>query len=180
MGMPIFKVRENGNVEFWVSHGIILLSTVLGVYLAAQAGYKTAVEFEVSRSDREGYYMRRALRDEVNKNLEWADMVSNAIIKDFRASAAGQKPQTFVWETMKQQSVTFQLSPQTLSSIREFYDNAESHVKEMTPIMYTGKMQEAENWKKEAQKMRETVLVDLDKDMEQLRKELTARGVAVK
>lgn len=176
----MFKVRETGNIEFWISHGIILLSTVLGVYLAAQAGYKTAVEFEVSRTDREGYYMRRALRDEVSKNLEWADMVSDAIVKDFRASAGGQKPSTFVWETMKQQATTFQLPPQTLSAIREFYDNSEAHVKAMTPVMISGKLQEAEAWKKEAQKMRETVLVELDKDMAELRAELTARGVRVK
>lgn len=175
-----FKVRETGNAEFWVSHGIILVSTVLGVYLAAMAGYRTAVEFEVSRTDREGYYMRRALRDEVNKNLQWADMISDAVLKDYRASAGGQKPSTFVWETMKQQSITFQLSPQTLSAIREFYDNSESNVKAMTPAMFTGKQEVAENWKKEAQKLRETVLVDLDKDMAELRSELLARGVRVK
>ena len=45
----IFKVRETGNAEFWISHLMIMASTVLGVYLAAQAGYKAALEFEVAR-----------------------------------------------------------------------------------------------------------------------------------
>jgi hypothetical protein len=33
-----FRVREKDNAEFWVSHLIVLASTVLGVYLAASAG----------------------------------------------------------------------------------------------------------------------------------------------
>ncbi|MDZ4792357.1 MAG: hypothetical protein SGJ17_14325 [Hyphomicrobiales bacterium] len=33
-----FKVREHGNLEFWISNFVIIISTVLGVYLAAQAG----------------------------------------------------------------------------------------------------------------------------------------------
>lgn len=65
-----FRVREKDNAEFWVSHRIILASTVFGVYLAASAGYDAALSFESLRSDKQGYYMRRALSDELDDNLK--------------------------------------------------------------------------------------------------------------
>jgi len=125
-----------------------MASTVLGVYLAAQAGFKTALQFEIARSERDGFYMRRALLDEVKDNLESVDDWSQSFEKALRNrisdsyflptdswlvywsdkngwSNAGIAPdelkmRTFVWETMKQQSITFQLSPQLLSGVRRF------------------------------------------------------------
>jgi hypothetical protein len=35
--LRIFKVRESGNAEFWLSNLFIMASTIIGVYLAAQA-----------------------------------------------------------------------------------------------------------------------------------------------
>ena len=69
----MFEVRESGNKQFWLSHAVILLSTVLGVYLAAQAGYRTALDFEVTRAQRDSYFMRVALLDELNDNIEFAE-----------------------------------------------------------------------------------------------------------
>lgn len=82
----IFKVRETGNAEFWISNLVIMVSTVLGVYLAAQAGYKVALEFEVARGERDGYYMRRALLDELKDNLDtvkaWGEEFQEHLNKD--------------------------------------------------------------------------------------------------
>ena len=84
--LQVFKVRESGNVEFWVSNLVIMVSTVLGVYLAAQAGYKVALEFEVARGERDGYYMRRALLDELKDNLDtvkaWGEEFQAQLDKD--------------------------------------------------------------------------------------------------
>lgn len=174
----LFRVRETGNAEFWASHAIILLSTVLGVYLAAQAGYRTAVEFEVSRTDREGYYLRRALLDEVRHNLQWADRLVDAVAQDpYNFLSGNEKPQTFVWETMRQQSTTFQLPPETLAAIRDYYDGIEGHVRAMMPSPVSTKGQEAQTWKAETKRMRETVLPSLEKDMAELRSALTSRGI---
>ncbi len=51
----IFRVRESGNAEFWIANFVVMASTVIGVYLAAQAGFKTALQFEVARSERDGF-----------------------------------------------------------------------------------------------------------------------------
>jgi hypothetical protein len=82
--LAIFKVREKGNLEYWVSQLVILISTVLGVYLAAQAGYSTAIQFEMTRGEREAYYVRRALLEEVKSNLHTVDEWSAAFEKALR------------------------------------------------------------------------------------------------
>ena len=60
--LRMFRVREQGNAEFWVSNLVIVLSTLLGVYLAAQAGYRTAIDFELARAEREIFHAPRAAR----------------------------------------------------------------------------------------------------------------------
>ena len=40
------KIIAGLNKEFWIGHFLIMVSTVLGVYLAAHSGLKTAVEFD--------------------------------------------------------------------------------------------------------------------------------------
>jgi hypothetical protein len=80
----IFKVREKNNLEYWVSQLVVLTSTVLGVYLAAQAGYSTAIQFEMTRGEREAYYVRRALLDEVKSNLRTVDEWGAAYEKALR------------------------------------------------------------------------------------------------
>lgn len=66
----LFDLKDRDNAKFWVSHLIVLFGTVLAVYLAASAGLKTAVQFEVVKSDRDSYYMRSALLDELSDNLD--------------------------------------------------------------------------------------------------------------
>ena len=103
--LSIFKVRDEGNLEFWVSNLVIVLSTVLGVYLAAQAGYRTALDFELARTERESFYMRRALLDELKDNLTQADEISKNMAENgWRVRNADPeifKLQGYVWETMK-------------------------------------------------------------------------------
>src|SRR6516162_2510309 len=82
--LRIFKVRESGNAEFWLSNLFIMASTIIGVYLAAQAGFTTALQFEVARSERDGYYLRRALLDEVKDNLDSVDDWSQSFEKVLR------------------------------------------------------------------------------------------------
>lgn len=80
----IFRVRESGNTEFWIANFVVMASTIIGVYLAAQAGFKTALQFEVARSERDGFYMRRALLDEVKDNLSSVDDWSQTFEKALR------------------------------------------------------------------------------------------------
>jgi hypothetical protein len=205
--LRIFKVRESGNAEFWLSNLFIMASTIIGVYLAAQAGFTTALQFEIARSDRDGYYMRRALLDEVKDNLasvdEWGagmeKALRNRISADYflptdnwvdywsekggwqnsRIKPDELKMQSFVWETMKQQSITFQLAPQLLSGVRRYYDAMEGNMKEML----------SQDWKsaraakaivEDTKRMREEIIPAFDKDITELRDRLGKMGVPVK
>lgn len=208
--LRIFKVRESGNAEFWVSNLVIMISTILGVYLAAQAGYKTAVEFEAARNERAGYYMRRSLVDEVKDNLQAIDDWSAEFEKTLRArisadyflptddwvtywadkngccNPGSSSPQpeairikTYIWETMKEQSTTFELPSESISAIRRFYDNIEAN----------GNYIQSKSWKsgraakrimEDVKKMREEVVPALEKDIAELREILKSKSVAVR
>ncbi len=177
-----FKVREHGNLEFWVANSVIILSTVLGVYLAAQAGYRTAVDFEIARSERDGYYMRRALLDELKDNLDTADSYSDFIVnKDgwrFEGNPDTYKFQSFVWDTMKQQSVTFQVPPKVLTAVRRYYDAAASMAQSLAKGQGTA-ISAAKQLTEETKKMRETAIPAMEKDIADLRKKLSDRGLIV-
>jgi hypothetical protein len=203
----IFKVRESGNAEFWLSNLFLMASTIIGVYLAAQAGFSTALQFEVARSERDGYYMRRALLDEVKDNLDSVDDWSKSFEKVLRNriseqyflpgdswtdywsgkngwSNAGVMPdelkmKTFVWETMKQQAVTFQLAPELLSGVRRYYDSMDGNMKDVR----------SQEWKagpaavailEDTKRMRNEIIPAFEKDIAELRASLIARSVPVR
>jgi hypothetical protein len=229
--LGLFKVRESGNVEYWISQAVILVSTVLGVYLAARAGYSTAIQFEVARGEREGYYLRRALIDEVKSNLssvdEWSGNFEKALrekvdpvyfeptdnwvvffndkmgwahlgelthpderrrVSSFEQRKALRlknellpedlKMKTFVWDTMKQQVITFQLPPELLSAVRSYYDTMEGNVKDArSNTERAGPAAVA--ILKETRRMREEVVSVAEKEMAQVRASLASKGVPV-
>ena len=203
----IFKVRESGNAEFWIANLIVMASTVLGVYLAAQAGFKTALQFEVARSERDGYYMRRALLDEVKDNLESVDDWSQSFEKALRNrisesyflpsdtwimywsgkngwSNAGILPdelkmKTFVWETMKQQTITFQLAPPLISAVRRYYDSMDGNMKDVLSHQWKAGPA-AKAILDDTQHMRDEIVPAFEKEISELRVSLEAQGVPVK
>jgi hypothetical protein len=203
----IFKVRETGNAEFWIANLVVMASTVLGVYLGSQAGLRTALDFEIARSERDGYFMRRALLDEVKDNLDAVDEWSKAFEKTLRNRISSEyflpsdgwvtywadkngwsnsrlvpddiKMTTYVWETMKQQTITFQLPPELLSAVRRYYDSMEANVKDIR----------SEDWKAgpaakaivgDTKRMREEVLPAFEKDIAELRQDLMSKSIPIK
>jgi hypothetical protein len=205
--LRIFKVRESGNAEFWISNLVIMASTIIGVYLAAQAGFTTALQFEIARSERDGYYMRRALLDEVQDNLASVDDWSKTFEKALRNrisesyflpadtwtgywsdkngwSNAGIIPdelkmKTFVWETMKQQSITFQLPPELISAVRRYYDSMDGSMKDVrSHEWHAGPAAKA--ILEDTKRMRDDIVPAFEKDIAELRASLQAKSVPVK
>lgn len=66
VGMGIKKA----NWEFWIGNMVVVLSTVLGVYLAAHAALETAIKYEAIKTDRNNYYLRTSLYNEMNHNVD--------------------------------------------------------------------------------------------------------------
>jgi hypothetical protein len=179
----IFKVRKEGNAEFWVSNLIIVLSTVMGVYLAAQAGYRTALDFEFARGEREGYFMRRSLIEEVKDNLDQADRWADIFINKDGWRLRGGSPdnykfQDYVWETMKEQATTFQLPPVILTAIRRYYDSANSYAKDLAQGQGTA-VEAAKAFAADTKKMREETLPLMEKDIASLKDRLASRSITL-
>jgi len=178
-----FGLPGRGNrLEFWVAQLVIMFTTVLGVYLAAQAGYRTAIEFETVRADREGYYMRRSLLAELKDNLDNADRMADAVInKDgwrFKGSADAYKLQSYVWDTMKQQSITFQLPTEVLSGVRRYYDAAAGIAQNLAQGQGTA-IEAAKQLLEETKKIRDDTVPRLEKNIAVLRERLAAKQVAL-
>jgi hypothetical protein len=68
-------------MEMAITSAVQLVSPVLGVYLAARAAHRNTVEFEVIRAERDGYFMRAALLEELKENAAAVDTWS----ADFQA-----------------------------------------------------------------------------------------------
>lgn len=175
-----FKVRETNNLEFWVSNLVIIVSTVLGVYLAAQAGYRTALDFETARGERENYYLRRALLEEVRDNLDQADKFADFVVDRngwrFTGTAETYKLQSYVWETMRQQTTTFQTPPEILTAVRRYYESARGYADSLARGQGTA-IEAAKAWREDTKKVRETTLPALEQSIATLRQRLEARGV---
>jgi hypothetical protein len=205
--LRVFKVRESGNAEFWLSNLFIMASTIIGVFLAAQAGFTTALQFEIARNDRDGYYMRRALLDEVKDNLASVDAWSAGMEKAMRARISADyflptdswvdywsekggwqnshikpdelKMQAFVWDTMKQQSITFQLAPALLSGVRRYYDAMDGNMKDVRGTEWKA-ARAAKAIVEDTKRMREEIVPAFEKDIAELRDRLTKTGVPIK
>ena len=80
------KVRiGKANWEFWIGNLFVVFSTVLGVYLAAHAALETAIQFEAVRADRDSYYVRTSLHNELKYNID----VYEEIINNYRDGKNG-------------------------------------------------------------------------------------------
>src|SRR5690606_19979338 len=96
----LLEVGEISNLSFWIGHCFMLLATVLGGYLAGQQGLRQAVEFEQIQSDKNNYYLRQSLHDELNDNLqlirEYTEKLSGVSISSARSQ--NLTLDKFVWD----------------------------------------------------------------------------------
>ncbi|WP_294610751.1 hypothetical protein [uncultured Gilliamella sp.] len=117
------QIAEIKKVSFWISQLFILLATVTGVYLAANQGYKQAVQFDNMKSYKENYYLQKSLKYELMDNI--------VILKDYITKSqdssyygARNEPLNFyklVWENMKFSSTTLGTPPEFLRDAQRFY-----------------------------------------------------------
>jgi hypothetical protein len=207
--------------ELMISSGVQVVSTVLGVYLAARSAYRNTV----IRSERDGYFMRAALFDELKENIAAVDAWSadfqahldrNSAIRahaeelneaadpeivrsghdwtwvawwktgsHYRLTDVNDNPpvltlSTFIWDAMKQQSITFQLPTHFLSAVRGYYRSIGSS---MPHVATRDNMARQENaavtiWR-ETRHMRDSVVPAFEKSLKILRTELLRKGITL-
>ena len=165
--------------EFWIGHLLVIVSTVLGVYLAAHSGLKTAVEFEAITSDRDNYYLRANLRDEIIYNIGIVEKIIKQIDKWGTFDRKSYpKFQGYVMDTMKEQSNTLKTPNIILSGTLQYYDRVDRLFEQRKghSLSYPGL---AKKLRKEVDDYKQKVLVVMDTDLKDLRVRLAAAGITL-
>ena len=134
--LKIFSVNSK-NKEFWFGHLVVLVATVMAVYLAASAGLKSAVEFELIKSDRDSYYMRAALLAEVQDNVQTFEQWGAEYRSGKANKFSGKSTDTFrlddyVWVAMQDSDGTFEIPSDILTGIRRYYSATQATLAKMT------------------------------------------------
>jgi len=124
----IFDISKRQNAIFWIGQLAIIFSTVLGVYLAASQGLKTAVDFHSAVSNEKNFYTLSALREEVQSNNELllAFSEKNFVFDDdgvITAYRGIELPDLnwFVWVTMTNATETLELPVDILKDTNRYY-----------------------------------------------------------
>ena len=161
------RLIEHRFFEIWMNNIFVILGTILGVYLAAQSGFEKAIQFELAKSDRDSYYLRKALHDEFVDNLDmiegWGREFTGGGARKFIGHPEKYKLNTFVWETMKRSSSTFEIPTRILSEIRKYYIATNRNLSKMTATIPERKAVDA--MLVDAREAREKILPLIDKDL---------------
>ncbi len=89
------------------------------------------------------------------------------------------KMKTFVWETMKQQTITFQLAPQLISAVRRYYDGMDGNMKDVLSHQWKAGPA-AKAILDDTKRMRDEIVPAFEKDIADLKESLEAQGVPVR
>lgn len=175
------RLLEHRLFEMSINNLFIIIGTVLGVYLAAQSGFEKAIEFELARSDRDSYYLRKAFMDEFVDNLDmierWGTEFTGGGARKFIGHPEKYKLNTFVWETMKRSSDTFEIPTQILSKTRRYYLNTNLYLTKMTDIRPERKA--VDTMIAETRDTRKGVLPLMERDLQLLEEKLRKYRIEV-
>lgn len=165
--------NEIKKASFWISQLCIITATVLGVFLAASQGFEQAIQFDNIKGDKNNYYLRKSLQNELSDNVGY--------IRDFIGKVRGgvDKPEltleTFVWRSMVYSSAALETPSELLRETQKFYHKAE----EIMSTPYYNNQNKANYLGELAEHMEKNVLPKFEKDTDDIRKSLQARSMDV-
>ena len=119
---PTVPLRKNP--EFIVSQILMIVATIIGVYLAANEGFKKAIQFQLLDADRTAYRHMVALRNEMAFNARTLSDFS----RKYRESGANIHDQfmpalrTFVWDSSSEHPSVFDMPEEVLGGATSIYD----------------------------------------------------------
>ncbi|MCP5170551.1 MAG: hypothetical protein H6999_12440 [Hahellaceae bacterium] len=108
---------------FWVGQLFMLAGTVLGVYMAAQAGLYQALQYDAIIDMQNNYYLRLSLHDELHDNVQTLRSYTEQLAHPGGTDLRQLHPELglMVWESMKFSAVTLETPSQFLSESQRFY-----------------------------------------------------------
>lgn len=166
--------------EFWMSHLLVMLGTIIGVYLAATLGFNKAIEYELVKSDKDSYYLRSAMREELKDNLDNIDVWSKDFLsgqaRNYIGKAENYQLEDFVWKTMQDSPSTFEIPNKILTGVRRFYANTRNNLDKMTRKNYAAHG-DVKTMQAEAIKIQEVLMPLIEKDIQQLKTKVESYGI---
>ncbi len=120
--------KELKSTGFWLNQFFMVISTVFGVYLAAQSGLEQALKFDSFSKMEDNYYLRISLYDEVNDNANTVAKYAERLAKSPpKSEMEFFKPtlEQYIWKTMQFSPTTLETPSEFLTKIRRFYSRAD-------------------------------------------------------
>lgn len=124
MSEKVFGSKEKSR-EFLLTQVLLVLSTVLGIFLAAQQGFTKAVEFDYLKGDIGGWHVRTAVRAELIHNLDGMHNLIGHVRRtgSFPATVAEwPRVSRNVWDGAKYHSAYYETSPAALAALGAFHE----------------------------------------------------------
>lgn len=167
---------------FWLGQVFTIAATIIGVYLAAQAGLHQAIEFDDLQTRQDNYYLRSALYDEVRDNVQILQQYNNEVMlkgtPGHLLKAKNPNISTFVWEAMKYSETTLSTPSFYLTETRRFYSKTNDIINKAENSLL-GKKYAAELLKNQLDRMRDIVLPKMRQDTEAVAEYLQAKEIDV-
>ena len=120
--------KELKSTGFWLNQVFLVLSTVFGVYLAAQSGLEQALKFDTFSKMEDNYYLRISLYDEVKDNADNLSKFAALLAKSPpKSELEYNKPtiEKYIWQTMQYSSTTLETPSEFLTQVRRFYSKSQ-------------------------------------------------------
>jgi len=117
-------MSELRSASFWVGHIVVIFATMLGVYLAATAGFKQALKLDLLQSDRGTYYVSESLHQELvfnNENMQFYLDGLKGKSNVFNEHIEGIKLNNFIFNAAQESDSTFEIAPDLLSEVSQYY-----------------------------------------------------------
>jgi hypothetical protein len=113
---------EASKLSFWISQLCIIVATVLGVFLAANQGFKQAIAYGDIQSDKNNYYLRKSLQNEIAANISHTRGYLKRIERGSLAERkAPFKLESFVWDCMRNSPYTLEMPSELLRENNDFH-----------------------------------------------------------
>ncbi len=117
--------KDLAKTGFWVSQLFVILATIIGVYLAANAGLRQALMFDKVTKQESNYYLRRSIYDELADNVLVLRLYAEETLarNPPHSELLNNRPllSRFVWDNLRYSANTLETPSLFLTESRRFY-----------------------------------------------------------
>ena len=171
--METNQQSEVKKASFWISQVSIIIATVLGVFLAASQGFEQAIRFDNVKAEKNNYYLRKSLQDEITDNVAHIRAFITKV--EQRIDKPEMVLETFVWRSMTYSSTALETPSDLLRDAKQFY----RQVDEIMNTSYFSNQMKAKALGELAASVEKNVLPKFEADTSAIRKSLQDRNLDV-